>query len=166
MPLRISAFIVALLVFTSVSSQADLPPERLAEAARAAYTPEALSAYDGTDPDLPIYVALRGIVFDVSQGRDFYVPGGHYHLLAGRDASCAVARMSMEPDDLSDRCDDLDEAQIRALDQLFDGVFLAKYPIVGHVAGGWFFPTGICCDEAGCRACVSSTTHTATKEHP
>ena len=32
----------------------------------------------GTNPDLPVYVAIKGSVFDVS-GKDSYAPKGAYH---------------------------------------------------------------------------------------
>ena len=44
--------------------------------------------------DLPtVYLALKNIVFDVSSS-DFYKPGGPYHVLAGHDASVALAKMT------------------------------------------------------------------------
>ena len=47
-----------------------------------------LSRYNGTNQDLPVYLALDGFVYDVSPGRtDFYNPGKPYHYLAGRDSS-------------------------------------------------------------------------------
>lgn len=48
-----------------------------------------LKAYDGSDPDKPLYLAIDGRIFDVSSGRHFYGPGGHYGHFAGRDASRA-----------------------------------------------------------------------------
>ncbi|KAG0163059.1 hypothetical protein DFQ28_010443 [Apophysomyces sp. BC1034] len=50
---------------------------------------EQLSMYDGSRPDLPLYVALDGDVFDVSAGRGWYGPGGSYHHFAGKDAARA-----------------------------------------------------------------------------
>ncbi|KAL4934538.1 putative heme/steroid binding domain protein [Aspergillus undulatus] len=52
-------------------------------------TPTELSAYDGTNPELPIYVAINGTIFDVSANPRMYGPGGGYHFFAGRDATRA-----------------------------------------------------------------------------
>ena len=52
------------------------------------YDSEALMRFDGTDPNKPIYLALDGLVYDVSMGREmYYGPGESYHYLVGRDAS-------------------------------------------------------------------------------
>lgn len=55
---------------------------------RKRYSASDLAKYDGTDPTLPVLIALDGNVYDVSAGRDtFYAPGKPYHALAGTDAS-------------------------------------------------------------------------------
>jgi len=46
-----------------------------------------LSAFDGQDPSKPIYVAIKGKVFDVSAKREMYGPGAGYNIFAGKDAS-------------------------------------------------------------------------------
>lgn len=46
-----------------------------------------LSLYNGTDPDLPILLAVNGKIYDVSASPHFYGPGGSYHFFAGRDAT-------------------------------------------------------------------------------
>ncbi|KAF2010926.1 cytochrome b5 [Aaosphaeria arxii CBS 175.79] len=48
-----------------------------------------LATYDGTDPSLPIYLALNGTIYDVSSSPGTYGPGGSYHFFAGRDAARA-----------------------------------------------------------------------------
>ena len=52
-------------------------------------TTEELSAYNGEDPEKPVYLAINGTVYDVSNGRHIYGPGGSYSFFAGRDASRA-----------------------------------------------------------------------------
>ncbi len=53
-------------------------------------TAEELKKYDGTDPKLPIYIALDGLIYDVTAGSKFYTPGGPYHYLAGKDSSAEL----------------------------------------------------------------------------
>ncbi|PGH03147.1 hypothetical protein GX51_04182 [Blastomyces parvus] len=52
-------------------------------------TPAQLALYNGTDPSLPIYVAVNGTIFDVSANPRIYGKGGGYNTLAGVDASRA-----------------------------------------------------------------------------
>lgn len=64
------------LVMTVASALAPVPkpaeyePERCGD-----ITMRTLRKYDGRDPYLPIHFAVRGEVFDVTKGRDFYGPG-------------------------------------------------------------------------------------------
>lgn len=46
-----------------------------------------LATYTGQDASKPIYVAIKGRVYDVSRKREVYGPGGSYHVFAGKDAS-------------------------------------------------------------------------------
>ncbi|KAJ1928096.1 hypothetical protein IWQ60_002356 [Tieghemiomyces parasiticus] len=48
-----------------------------------------LARYDGSDPSLPIYIAINGRVYDVSESDHYYGPGGSYHFFAGKDAARA-----------------------------------------------------------------------------
>ena len=57
-----------------------------------------LRAFDGSDPKLPIYVALNGSIYDVSVSPHFYGPGGSYHFFAGRDATRAYVTGCFEED--------------------------------------------------------------------
>lgn len=65
-------------------------------------TPAELVRYDGTDPTLPIYLALNGTIFDVSAGAHTYGPGGSYHAFAGHDASRAFVTGCFMEDRTSD----------------------------------------------------------------
>ncbi|TPX44266.1 hypothetical protein SeMB42_g04391 [Synchytrium endobioticum] len=54
------------------------------------FTLEELKQYDGTDPAKPIYLAILGKVYDVSNGRGYYAkPNGSYSMFAGTDAGRA-----------------------------------------------------------------------------
>jgi len=51
------------------------------------FTEEHLAKFDGSNPALPIYLAIDGNVYDVSAGRRVYGPGGSYHMMTGKDAA-------------------------------------------------------------------------------
>ncbi|WVW81313.1 hypothetical protein I302_103304 [Kwoniella bestiolae CBS 10118] len=53
------------------------------------FTPQELLMYDGLREDRPVYLAVDGVVFDVSANRRIYGKGGSYNMMAGRDASRA-----------------------------------------------------------------------------
>ncbi|CAI9730727.1 Hypothetical predicted protein [Octopus vulgaris] len=94
-----------------------------------------LKDYGGSDPTKPIYLALKGVVFDVSTRREFYGKNAVYNRLVGRDSTNAVAKMSLHETDVSKAHDisDLSETQLKDLEQIFHQVYLAKYPIVGFM---------------------------------
>jgi predicted heme/steroid binding protein len=50
-----------------------------------------LAHYDGTDPNLPLFIVVKGHVFDVSNGRSYYGPGSGYNFFAGRDGTRSFA---------------------------------------------------------------------------
>lgn len=50
---------------------------------------------------MPVYLAVRGKVFDVTPGKNFYGPGGPYENFAGRDASRGLACGSFDEDMLT-----------------------------------------------------------------
>ena len=80
-------------------------------------TPSALRRHDGSNRALPILLAAKGVVYDVTRGRD---------------CSRALAKMSLDPADVSRDVSDLTADELKTLD---DWVvkFEAKYPAVGRV---------------------------------
>ena len=54
------------------------------------FTPDDLNQYR---TGKTVYVGIKGLVFDVS-GKDVYMEGGGYSVFAGKDASCALAKMN------------------------------------------------------------------------
>lgn len=95
-------------------------------------TPEELKAYDGSDPNKPLLMAIKGQIYDVSMGRMFYGPGGPYAMFAGRDATRALALMSFDPNDLTGNTEGLSESELEVL-QDWEAKFMEKYPKVGEL---------------------------------
>eukprot|EP00977_Amphora_coffeiformis_P011806 scaffold2897_cov178-Amphora_coffeaeformis.AAC.11 len=82
----------------------------------------------------PIYIAAKGKVFDMSFGGvTFYGPEGPYRKFAGRDASRALAKMSLDEADLQNPdLSDVTEKEMKVLDDWVRKFEQAKgYPIVG-----------------------------------
>ncbi|KAF4400182.1 hypothetical protein G4B88_019391 [Cannabis sativa] len=98
-------------------------------------TPQELSQYNGRDPSKPIYVAIKGRIFDVTTGKSFYGPEGSYSMFAGKDASRALGKMSKSDEDISPSIDDLTEKEMGVLND-WEKKFEAKYPIIGRVVCG------------------------------
>jgi len=51
------------------------------------FSKEDLRKHDGKDPNLPLLLAIKGKVYDVTSGRQYYGPGAAYSYFAARDAS-------------------------------------------------------------------------------
>jgi len=103
------------------------PPVQMGEVSE-----EELSQYDGSDPKKPLLMAIKGQIYDVTQSRMFYGPGGPYALFAGKDASRALAKMSFEPQDLTGDITGLGPFEHDAL-QDWEYKFMSKYVKVGTV---------------------------------
>ncbi|XP_042244749.1 neudesin [Thunnus maccoyii] len=98
------------------------------------FTEEELKRYDGSEEELPIYMAVKGVVFDVTKGKEFYGKDAPYNALVGKDSTRAVAKMSLDPADLTSDTTGLSEEQLKSLDGVFEGTYKTKYPIVGYTA--------------------------------
>ncbi|KAL4346530.1 hypothetical protein GQ457_17G025100 [Hibiscus cannabinus] len=103
------------------------PPVQLGEISE-----EELKQYDGSDPKKPLLMAIKGQIYDVSQSRMFYGPGGPYALFAGKDASRALAKMSFEEKDLTGDISGLGPFELDAL-QDWEYKFMSKYVKVGTI---------------------------------
>ncbi|GER27028.1 membrane steroid binding protein 1 [Striga asiatica] len=103
------------------------PPVQLGE-----ITAEELKQYDGSDSKKPLLMAIKGQIYDVTQSRMFYGPGGPYALFAGKDASRALAKMSFEEKDLNGDLTGLGVFELEAL-QDWEYKFMSKYVKVGTI---------------------------------
>jgi membrane-associated progesterone receptor component len=106
------------------------------------FVPRTLLPFDGNGGQ-PVYLAVRGRVFDVSSGRNFYGPGGPYANFAGRDASRGLAcgsfdeaMLTKDLDGPLDKLQDLGPDELEAL-KGWEERFESKYLVVGRlVAAG------------------------------
>lgn len=134
------------------------PPVQLGE-----ITEDELKNYDGSDPKKPLLMAIKGQIYDVSQSRMFYGPGGPYALFAGKDASRALAKMSFEDNDLTGDISGLGPFELEAL-QDWEYKFMSKYVKVGTLKTKDVPATG----ESSPNETVEATDREAPKqeEHP
>ncbi|XP_065174910.1 neudesin-like [Sycon ciliatum] len=99
------------------------------------FTEEELAEYDGSDPSKPIYLSIKGAVYDVTKGKDFYGKDAAYNALVGRDSTVSIARMSLEPADLALKHDIsvLSSSELEALESVITSTYVPKYPVVGRL---------------------------------
>ncbi|XP_064602491.1 neudesin-like [Liolophura sinensis] len=97
------------------------------------FTAEEISRYDGSNEDEPIYIGIKGVVFDVSSEKRFYGKGAPYNVLVGRDSTRASALMSLDLENLTHDITGLSDSDLKSLDDVYTGTYLAKYPIVGYM---------------------------------
>ncbi|KAI9794966.1 MAG: hypothetical protein M1835_006190 [Candelina submexicana] len=102
------------------------------------FTPPTLLPFNGKD-NSPVYLAVRGQVFDVTPGKNFYGPSGPYANFAGRDASRGLACGSFDEDMLTknlegplDTLEDLGEEELDTLNG-WEERFKEKYLVVGEL---------------------------------
>ncbi|KIY44714.1 cytochrome b5 [Fistulina hepatica ATCC 64428] len=101
------------------------------------YTQKTLEPFHGKDGGR-ILLAINGIVFDVTAGRNFYGPNGMYGNFAGRDASRGMAKQSFDMEMLTpidqplDKLEDLKSEEIENMKGWIEH-FSNKYIICGKL---------------------------------
>ena len=94
------------------------------------FTSEELRYFDGRNGK-PVYVAAKGVVYDVDP--DFYGPDGPYGVMAGRDASRALALVSLDEADVENTSiEGLSWMDLNTLDEWI-AKFEFKYHRVGYL---------------------------------
>lgn len=94
------------------------------------FTKAELSEFDGRDGK-PVYICAKGTVYEVD--KNFYGPDGPYGMMAGKDASRALALVSLDPADIENsNIDDLGWSDLNSLDE-WVAKFDMKYQKMGHL---------------------------------
>lgn len=109
------------------------PP--LPEAEERDYTLSELAAFDGSDPSKPLLLGIRGQVYDVGRGRDFYGPGGPYGMFAGKDCTRALAMVSFDEELFTGDIQGLEPEELEKLEEWIE-MFEGKYRRVGRLLEG------------------------------
>jgi membrane-associated progesterone receptor component len=91
--------------------------------------PELLQFNGAAKPE--IYISVKGIVFDVTSGSDFYGPGKSYNKFAGREASRCLGKMQVDDSESNASWLNLNPEHMKTLDEWFDK-YSKKYPVVGY----------------------------------
>ena len=108
------------------------PPPPLPEAEERDYSLSELAAYDGSDPQKPLLVGIKGHVYDVGRGRSFYGPGGPYGMFAGKDCTRALAKVAFDPELFTGNIEGLDQEELDKLEEWIE-MFEGKYRRVGRL---------------------------------
>lgn len=102
-------------------------------------TREELEEMDGFD-GAPLYLSIKGRVYDVSAGENFYGEGKEYHDWIGRDASrsfgtgCRGGKDRTGMDCLSETLDGLTDKELKEVDRWLELYETHdKYTFVGHL---------------------------------
>ncbi|KAG1495020.1 hypothetical protein G6F46_004581 [Rhizopus delemar] len=101
------------------------------------YTPVGLLPFTGENGS-PIFMAVNGSVYDVTQGQSFYGPGGPYANFAGHDASRGLAKNSFDKEMMVDPYGPIDKLEDLAADEWeslreWENLFRRKYLLVGKL---------------------------------
>ncbi|KAL9088087.1 MAG: hypothetical protein Q9159_003285 [Coniocarpon cinnabarinum] len=94
-------------------------------------SPDYLLQCTGQNPDYPTYVAIKGLVYDVT-GNKAYGPEGPYKVFSGHDASRALGKTSTKEEDVRPEWDDLPDGEKNTLNDWVT-FFSKRYSVVGVV---------------------------------
>ncbi|KAF9033824.1 cytochrome b5-like heme/steroid binding domain-containing protein [Panaeolus papilionaceus] len=111
------------------------PKDNLAPPKDDPFTTEQLKEFDGSDPSKPIYVAIKGDIFDVTAKAEVYGAGRSYNVFAGKDGSKGLGMSSLKPEDAVSDYSTLDEKDMKVLDD-WHSFFSKRYNVVGKVSDG------------------------------
>lgn len=83
-------------------------------------TKEQLATMNGATASTPIYICVKGRIYDVSAAREMYGPGEAYHVLVGKDATRAFATGCLEGDCVTSSTVGLTAEELEEIDRWVD----------------------------------------------
>jgi predicted heme/steroid binding protein len=98
--------------------QEELLPIKEPDETTNTFTLSELAFYDGVrEPLAPLYLAIRGRVYDVTKGSTFYAPGRSYHPFLGKDSTRAYGTGCLKPECLISSTVGLTLSQLKEVDR-------------------------------------------------
>lgn len=79
-----------------------------------------------------IFVAIKGTIFDVTRNAASYGPGKGYSVFVAKDASRALAKSSLKPEDAVPYYQDLSPKELKVLEDWYT-YFSFRYNVVGRL---------------------------------
>ncbi|KAL7568124.1 hypothetical protein ACA910_019519 [Epithemia clementina (nom. ined.)] len=136
---------LAVQVFGSSNSDSTNPNNQNEPAAVRVITEQELAAARGEHDGDAVWLSLAGQVYDVTSGRQFYGPGGPYHVFAGRDAPVPYVTGIFTDDEAHKSWRTLSTEQVGELHHWLS--FYAKsssekYPLLGVLHGQFYDAKG------------------------
>ncbi|KAK7014420.1 putative steroid-binding protein 3 [Favolaschia claudopus] len=115
-----------------VKSIMQAPRDDLAPPKDDPFTLAQLKEFDGSNPSKPIYVSIKGTIFDVSAKADVYGSGKSYNIFAGKDGSKGLGMSSLKVEHAVPDHSGLSDAERKVLDD-WHAFFSKRYNVVGRV---------------------------------
>jgi len=104
-------------------------------------TASELAEYDGSEGSPGLYLAMLGVVYDVSNGPQYYGPGGGYSFFAGKDASRAFVSGQFDEEGLVQEVDGLSSGDYLGLEE-WARFYEKDYTRVGLLEGAFYDKNG------------------------
>lgn len=98
---------------------------------------EELAKHDGTDPNIPVYIAILGRVYDVEKGRRHYEVGSGYNVFAGRDSTPSFVTGKFVREEATDDVKGLSPEEMMGVKEWLD-FYRKDYSYVGKLIGHYY----------------------------
>lgn len=104
-------------------------------------TAEELAKHDGSDPNIPVYLAILGRIYDVDKGRRHYEVGSGYNVFAGRDSTPSFVTGKFAREDATDDVKGLSPEDMMGVKGWLD-FYRKDYTYVGKLIGRYYDSEG------------------------
>ncbi|KAK3730863.1 hypothetical protein QZH41_009968 [Actinostola sp. cb2023] len=100
-----------------------------------------LAKHDGSDPSVPIYIAILGRVYDVDKGRRHYGKDSGYNVFAGRDSTPSFVTGVFSREKATDDVTGLSPEEMLGIKEWMD-FYRKDYTYLGKVIGRYYNENG------------------------